>query len=121
MTDLTDEQRRFYTQELTKHYGEPVMPVSRYCDKISQYIKALSQCETGGALSQQQLEELKPHLLGFHLMTAKSNLLHRLLYLDEDLRTKKCPEHNGVWSGCDWPPCPHGCSSGNNITGWIKE
>lgn len=32
----------------------------------------------------------------------KSNLLYRLIYLGEPLRTEKCPVHEGRWSGCSW-------------------
>ncbi len=30
----------------------------------------------------------------------KSNLLYRLIYLGERLRTEKCPVHDGHWVGC---------------------
>ena len=50
----------------------------------------------------------------------KSNLLARLIYGGEKLRTKMCPEHKGHWSGCvfrEEDRCPHGCQH----TGWIPE
>lgn len=50
----------------------------------------------------------------------KSNLLYRLLYGGEPLRTQPCPEHQGVWSGIgtpDKPDCPHGCG----FTGWLPN
>jgi hypothetical protein len=49
----------------------------------------------------------------------KSNLLWRLIYRGQPLRTEMCPLHQGQWSGCAWDPCPHGCSDGNNVTGWL--
>ncbi len=51
---------------------------------------------------------------------SKSNLLARLLYAGEKLRTKMCPKHKGHWSGIEWGPdnaCPHKCQ----LTGWIQE
>jgi hypothetical protein len=49
----------------------------------------------------------------------KSNLLARILYEGEKLRTQKCPEHKGKWSGCESGEniCPHKCQ----LTGWIQE
>jgi hypothetical protein len=50
----------------------------------------------------------------------KSNLLARLLYVGEKLRTTMCPEHKGHWSGIEFGPdgvCPHKCQ----LTGWIQE
>lgn len=56
------------------------------------------------------------------LMIKKSSLLARMLYGGEPLRTKRCPEHDGKWSGLEWTMrdgssnvCPHGCQ----LTGWI--
>lgn|GEM_PF-4830456 len=48
----------------------------------------------------------------------KSSLLYRLIYARETLRTEKCPEHKGKWSGLEHPdnPCPHGCQ----MTGWLR-
>lgn len=49
----------------------------------------------------------------------KSNLLARLLYSGEKLRTVMCPEHKGIWSGIEWSDtvCPHRCQ----LTGWVQE
>ncbi len=56
------------------------------------------------------------------LAIEKSCLLDRLIYARQPLRTVKCPEHRGVWSGVEmprhWPltnACPHGCG----LTGWL--
>jgi hypothetical protein len=50
----------------------------------------------------------------------KSCLLSRLIYGGEPLRTRRCPLHQGHWSVGD-EPCPHGCDSGFQHTGWIAE
>lgn len=49
----------------------------------------------------------------------KSNYLARRLYGGDEHRTIRCPLHKGRWSGCSPEPCPHGCSWGMNITGWL--
>lgn len=53
----------------------------------------------------------------------KSNLLDRLIYGQEKLRTRKCPLHKGKWSGISFDKkCPGLCDSTNgNLTGWIPE
>lgn len=53
------------------------------------------------------------------LQISKSNMLARVLYAGEKVRTKMCPEHKGKWSGIEWRDnqCPHGCQ----LTGWIQE
>ena|SRR5258705_9447945 len=51
----------------------------------------------------------------------KSCLLFRLIYAGERLRTHPCPIHKGRWSGCSTEPCPAGCSSEGNVTGWLPE
>ena len=50
----------------------------------------------------------------------KSALLGRLLYLNEELRTTKCPEHTGTWRGLDWH-INEGCSLGCDLTGWLPN
>ena len=66
------------------------------------------------------------------LAIRKSCLLSRLIYVGEPLRTRKCPRHEGRWSGIPWPgaKCTHGpdckCASGCECiapcgcaTGWL--
>jgi hypothetical protein len=54
---------------------------------------------------------------GFAIDIHKSDLLYRLIYCGEKLRTEQCPEHKGEWSGLEHPDhrCPHGCG----LTGWL--
>jgi hypothetical protein len=54
----------------------------------------------------------------------KSNLLSRLIYAGEPVRTKPCPVHKGRWSGCTLPEdtkCDGACMHGSNVTGWLRE
>lgn len=54
-----------------------------------------------------------------HMAIYKSNLLYRLLYAGEKLRTEPCPIHKGRWSGCvPYPPEGCNCHSYGNLTGW---
>ncbi len=95
-------------QKLTRHYGEPVMPVSRYCDKL----RIWAHTVTGLMVSREMVKHIEGAL-------HKSNLAARLLYGDVELRTEKCPVHDGHWSGVPIPDdyCPHGCQH----TGWLPN
>lgn len=109
---------------LSEHYGEPVKPIGEYCEAFRTWQVAIEDAYE---------RETKPHLkVEFEAMVrdigntrlhiAKSNLLARLLYAGEELRTEPCPIHNGHWSGCAWGDdrCPH-CMSGDNVTGWVPN
>lgn len=111
---------------LAKHYGDPVMPVGRYCNALDQYAKALREGrETerenfpASPLPPDATAAIIEHWGTISVFVRKSNLLYRLLYLGQPLRTRKCPEHDGHWSGCHPEPCPHGCSVGMDVTGWL--
>lgn len=169
MNHLHDDIRKRYEDELAKHYGEPVRPVSQYCEAFRQWaaawtIKAAElrktmceHCDGTGKVSKYdqgwkslahsdklaakterclycletpgrrydyaEAKRIAEAASVLQIPIAKSNLLHRLIYIGEPLRTKKCPEHQGRWSGCDWnfdedkPVCE--CTSGLNITGWL--
>lgn len=126
---------------LSDYYNEPVMPVRAYCRALEAWAKV--QVKNEAAEIAEKVKELREnptlaialggergitsernrgwrfHLDSVLLAIRKSNLLHRLIYLGEPLRTEMCPEHKGRWSGCQPEPCPHGCSSGINVTGWL--
>jgi hypothetical protein len=106
---------------LEQHYGERVAPVSEYCRAIEQYMQALAQ-DGAGSPSGERLNEIARELKFTTAYFAKSNLLYRLLYLGQPLRTEKCPIHDGHWAGCPAPDdyCPHGCTVAGNTTGWIS-
>jgi hypothetical protein len=59
------------------------------------------------------------------LQIDKSNLLWRLLYAGEQVRSTPCPVHKGKWSGCGpdprWTDSRCGCWSYGNVTGWMAE
>lgn len=167
MAKLTNEQAEAMLAALTEHFGQPVMPIDRYCSGMRQYQEALSEkaarikeelypgitadyyhhpelkAQAEKAYEEYAAEKKLP-LTGHNLtkreyrildlrhaeqeafrvgdvfmQISKSNLLARLLYNGEKLRTKMCPEHKGVWSGIEWSEnvCPHKCQ----LTGWIQE
>lgn len=112
---------------LMRHYGEPVLPVKKVCEGIQMWLDAIREEHGGEECEPGQRDEVLHRIaeaygaIGFSLSIAasKSNLLYRLLYLSQPIRTKKCPEHDGHWSGYGWEPCPHGCSVGYDLTGWL--
>lgn len=112
---LSDEELRELHAKLHAHYGEPVLPIKKFCDAFRTWrsvmlVRSVSMPadEVPGFLRGQVPNDLERAIV-------KSNLLYRMLYLGEELRKEKCPKHNGVWSGIG--PCYHGCSS----TGWLPN
>jgi hypothetical protein len=114
---------------LTEYYKEPVLPVSSYCNSFRTWANALRQYAketTYGANTQQiekygdpRLHKIVEMLGDIEIAITKSNLLARLIYGGEELRTEQCPIHKGRWSGCRHPACPM-CHDGLNITGWVR-
>ncbi len=162
---LTDEQANEMLAKLSRHFREPVMPISRYCKGLRTWHEALEdrayrkklelfpdlaldyradpslkeRAETAheayrsalksadkytpsldprfyDLLSAEKTAESVGHVF---LQIRKSDLLFRLLYRGEELRSTPCPEHKGRWSGLEHPDnrCPHGCQ----FTGWLPN
>lgn len=105
---------RLWLQALERHYGEPVMPISRYCDALGIWADVVSRNATSA------LAKAARAFPAIHLAIRKSNLLARLLYDGQQLRSMPCPEHDGRWSGC-FDHCPHGCTDNENVTGWLPN
>ena len=124
--NLTEEQAQGLLDVLKRHYKQPVLPMSKFCDAISTWFRCIERVNrkeqeanpdektwrSRGARYYDQLRNIERDI-------RKSNLLARLLYSGEKLRTRECPEHKGKWSGCAAPGqgCPHGCGH----TGWLPE
>lgn len=106
---LTDERAAEMLEQLTAHFGVPVMPLTRYCDALRTWAKCIIDRDgyDGSGLAR------AVSVVGLGI--EKSSLLARLLYEGEPLRTKKCPVHDGTWCGIN--PCPHGCGE----TGWVPD
>ena len=116
MSKYTKETVEALLKDLSDHFKEPVMPIGRYCDALRTWQRV--NVESGNP-DRKRITDATSIVF---LAIAKSNLLARLLYDNEPLRTEKCPIHKGVWSGCTWgdSACPH-CMSGANVTGWIAD
>lgn len=114
---MTDDEAKAMLASLSEHFKEPVMPVSRYCASLQLWQGALR--DRAERTEDKVDKEFSAAVDRVFLNLQKSNLLWRLIYRGQPLRTEMCPLHQGQWSGCAWDPCPHGCSDGNNVTGWL--
>jgi hypothetical protein len=96
---LTDTEAEAMLRRLSRHYRQPVMPIRRYCNALRTWMAVRRK-------KQRDFEKAHPddtsypnqwvnHLRTVDVMISKSNLLYRLLYLGEELRTEMCPEHKG--------------------------
>lgn len=97
---------------------------SFFCDKMDLWAKAyMTPLETDDKYKAEERVQFAKHWNYIRLAISKSNLLHRLFYGGEDLRTEECPIHKGKWSGCKLPKemeCKGVCADGFNVTGWLK-
>lgn len=88
--------------ELSAHFGEPVRPVSHYCKALDAW---------GKVADIKDYRSIRAEIM-------KSNLLARMIYGGEKLRTKQCPRHHGVWFGVPGMiECEYDCGG----TGWLME
>jgi hypothetical protein len=171
---IPDDDAEAQLKRLARHFGEPVMPIRRYCDGLRAWHMALQD------RARRKREELYPGIDGDYyndptlreaaekawadyqadkelrsgpykayrdagkepderchaldalrryeaeansvehvfLSISKSNLLARVLYGGEKVRTVQCPEHKGKWNGqAMLMGCPHKCDG----TGWLRE
>lgn len=122
---LTEEQERFYREALERHHGERVAPVSSVCKAIGHYVTAITADGAGspwgnGDGTDPITDWLRTNGRMVLTFATKSNLLYRLIYLGQPLRTKKCPKHDGHWSGCDFQGTCE-CQVGTDVTGWLPD
>lgn len=99
---------------------EPVMDIRRIIGRMLRELDGVhgtQPVERLCALCTRSIENLPPILTSIH----KSNLLARMIYGGEALRERRCPIHDGRWSGYGW--CSAGCSThpDPNITGWLPN
>lgn len=109
---------------LREHYGEEVRPVHEVCQAITTWLRAIHTehlHDSDDHILKGIAQSVEPVSEQIALIAAnKSNLLYRLIYLRQPLRTKKCPKHQGHWSGYGWNnECE--CMVGADITGWLPS
>ena len=119
-TKAGDETAARRLAELATYYGQPVMPVEDFCARVDAFVKAVREQAEDPDASHEVKAKAKA-FEGYELDVGKSNLLFRLLYLGEKVRTRPCPVHKGQWSGCVWQENYCQCMSGANVTGWLPE
>lgn len=110
---LTDEEVKEMLLKLEAHFNEPVRPVSEYCMAFETWFRVVTK--KAMALGDRQTVV---SMSSIRTSIKKSNLLARLIYNGEKLRTKECPEHKGEWNGhAMLTGCAHHCDG----TGWLRE
>jgi hypothetical protein len=93
-----------------------------YCRAFETWAKAyITELPTDSPDKTAERREFAEHWRVVEIAIHKSNLLERLIYHHEPLRTEMCPVHKGRWSGCVWENLPCGCQSGANVTGWLPS
>ena len=98
---------------------------SFFCDSMDDWAKAcMTPLPTDDEHTRAWREEFSAHWVWIRRAIRKSNLLHRLLYQGEKIRTGMCPIHKGRWSGClplEDMTCGGVCANGHNVTGWLRD
>ena len=116
------EEAQEHLRRLEQFYGRPVLPLGDFCEAIGTWMDCIVKNNTDPALKRGGMEhgnEYYEFLNRMRIDIMKSNLLGRLLYAKEPLRTRMCPLHKGHYSGqaMFFEKCPHLCDG----TGWLRE
>ena len=112
---MTETEAEDLLKQLTKHYGEPVLPLEQFCLAMRTWFGAIrTNVARGGDHGRAYALELGM----MDIDIRKSDLLARLLFGGEKLRTVPCPEHKGrqdTHALVVGTPCACGG------TGWLPE
>ena len=109
-------------EALAREYGEPVVPLSAVCGAVATWARCIDDNNTPPLVRANRTEQgAGYHYMLHHILIdiRKSNLLGRLLYAKQTLRTKPCPKHEGhmdmeeLLTGTEGCPCQG--------TGWLPE
>jgi hypothetical protein len=123
--EISDEKEaQELLARLERFYQQPVLPLHKFCEAIELWMDCIVKNNTDPALVDESAEG-EPDQPYFRFLDQiridirKSNLLGRLLYAKEELRTRMCPVHKGHWDGKAMllDHCPHLCDG----TGWLRE
>lgn len=124
MTDLQEVTTEELVVELNRRTGDVYRPIRWVCDRLAIYCRALRDGGEDGPFGPDEAEALRQYGERIVFIASKSNLLGRLLYDGEPLRTEPCPVHKGRWSGCPFPgDAEHDCECMHygNLTGWLPS
>lgn len=158
---MTEDEAKAMLARLSEHYGQPVMPIGKYCKALVRWENAwherahraivaaypgtgsddhnerskacrrfdedccarrrVDSAHTISVLCSDAIdaEEDAQAISRVFTKIRKSNLLYRILYADQEVRTEMCPTHKGKWSGCSWGENPCACNDDGNVTGWL--
>lgn len=104
---------------LSEAHREPVLPMSRFCSAISTWFRVIERLNAAVTPEESwrgtQGKNYHSVLFQIERDIRKSNLLARLLYGGQKLRTQACPIHKGKYNG------EGDCSEGCEGTGWLPE
>lgn len=109
-------------KRLEAFYGVPVLPLRAFCDSMSIWMDCIIKNNTDPVLTKEGThhgERYYQTLNQMRIDIMKSNLLGRLFYAKEPLRTRMCPAHKGHYSGeaMFFQKCTQLCDG----TGWLRE
>jgi hypothetical protein len=120
---MTDPEAKEMLALLSKHFGEPVLPLGKVCNAVYGWMRCIEEANARAKLTKAwaQGSNYSDHLTQIRHDIMKSALMGRLIYGGEKVRTKMCPLHHGkqemhIHLGAE-PQCPHECDG----TGWLRE
>ena len=107
---------------LEEFYKEPVLPLHHFCRAMELWFECIVKNNSDPELRRHDREQGYGYFKFLNQMgidIRKSNLLGRLLYEKEPLRTRMCPVHKGHYDGeaMFFTKCPNSCDG----TGWLRE
>ncbi len=116
------EEAREQLKRLEDFFGAPVQPLWAFCSGMSTWMDCIIKNNTDPELTQGSMSHGYKYYEALNQMRIdirKSNLLGRLFYAKEQLRTRMCPVHKGHYDGqaMFFQKCPHLCDG----TGWLRE
>ena len=108
------EEAQELLSRLEQFYKEAVLPLESFCRAIELWMDCIVKNNTDMALIQGGTRHGYRYFQFLNQMRIdirKSNLLGRLLYAKEPLRTRLCPLHKGHYNGqaMFFEKCPHLC------------
>ena len=115
---MTETEAEEMLAKLVQHYKQPVMPIKKYCAALETWASIMIDLEGKPGRMRESNKEYCNALSRMRIDIHKSNLLFRLLYLEEPLRTEECPIHKGEWNG--QAQCIFGCVLGCDGSGFLK-